>query len=118
MKVLERYSIQQITRGFSIWIEEQDEFPTPADIKKTIDHWKPMDKYKPPVGRQHFPSDEEIENVSKMMDDIRNNLNPDDRLIGDNEYRSSDHFTKMTPPDFQKKVIANLKNITKHGTTQ
>lgn len=101
--------------GFKLWMEDNNTMPTPSDIARIINQWNYKNNYKPPEGRTHFPSDEEIQNVSAMMEEMRNNLQPEDQIPNSekNGKQNYSHFERSSPEQ-QQQAISNLKNMVRH----
>ncbi len=68
---LERYETEEITKAFLMWMDEGEKMPVPKNIITIIARNRPPKPYKPPEGRKHFPTQEEISNVEDMMKTIR-----------------------------------------------
>lgn len=113
---LKPYSEFEITIAFRIWMQEQKNLPTPSDIISTIKASRGLPEYVPPTGRTHFPSDDEIASVEKMVQNLRASHDEQDAKIGSDKNKPNyAHFNRMAP-ELQQECINNLKKpITKHG---
>lgn len=113
MEVLGHYHVDRIISGFKIWLDEEATLPTPSDIKKIIEKWKPMDKYNPPDGRTSFPTDEEIANVEAMVQNLRKDHDEANRSTKDRTKQDYTHFEKSSPQQ-QEQLKKGLKNMVNH----
>ena len=108
--VLKPYTTDEITHAFKVHMHDGRQMPCPNDIVSIIKNSRPMSDYQPPKGREHFPTDEEIKAVEKLVSDHIEAVRP-------KEYRKNkldySHFESM-PEEEQRALKERLRKVDKH----